>query len=49
MSNEGIVSRATGLRANEEGFGDVKQQSYFGLVDAVEKYNSATGAIWLNI
>ena len=46
-SNQGlinsIVHKLTGLQSYEEGFEDAKQQSYFGLLEAVNGFDTAAG------
>ncbi|WP_313584552.1 sigma-70 family RNA polymerase sigma factor [Lacrimispora sp.] len=38
-----LVRNITGLKNYEEGFEDAKQQSYFGLLEAVKNYDPAAG------
>lgn len=40
---DSIVRSLTGLQSYEEGFEDAKQQSYFGLLEAVERYRPESG------
>ena len=41
---DSIVRSLTGLQPYEEGFEDAKQQSYFGLLEAAERYRPESGA-----
>lgn len=41
---DSIVRRLTGLQVYEEGFEDARQQSYFGLLEAVEWYKVESGS-----